>query len=57
VTNKPVIQYEDFAKLELRSGIIRKAEKVEKADKLLKLEVELAGEVRIIKKIIRKKKN
>jgi methionyl-tRNA synthetase len=47
-TNKPVIQYEDFAKLELRSGIIRKAEKVEKADKLLKLEVELAGEVRTI---------
>jgi methionyl-tRNA synthetase len=47
-TNKPVIQYEDFAKLELRSGIIRKAEKVEKADKLLKLEVELQGEIRTI---------
>jgi len=46
--NKPVIQYEDFAKLELRSGIIRKAEKVEKADKLLRLEVELKGEIRTI---------
>jgi methionyl-tRNA synthetase len=46
--NKTVIQYEDFAKLELRSGIIRKAEKVEKADKLLQLEVELKGEIRTI---------
>ncbi len=45
---KPVIQYEDFAKLDLRTGIIIKAEKVAKADKLLKLEVDLGFEKRII---------
>jgi len=47
-TSKPMIQYEDFAKLDLRSGIIRKAEKVKKADKLLKLEVELQEGNRVI---------
>jgi methionyl-tRNA synthetase len=38
-----VIQYDDFAKVELRVAIVRTAEKVEGADKLLKLSVD-AGE-------------
>jgi methionyl-tRNA synthetase len=47
-SEKPVIQYEDFAKLDLKIGTIVSAEKVEKADKLLKLEVDLGSEKRII---------
>jgi methionyl-tRNA synthetase len=38
-----VIQYDDFARVELRVAVVRSAEKVEKADKLLKLSVD-AGE-------------
>ena len=45
---KPLIQYDDFAKLELRAGTVIACEKVEKADKLLKLEVDLASEKRTI---------
>ena len=45
---KPTIQYDDFAKLELKTGVIRAAEKVEKADKLLKLTVDLGTETRTI---------
>jgi methionyl-tRNA synthetase len=45
---KPTIVYDDFAKLELRVGTILAAEKVEKADKLLKLEVDLGSERRTI---------
>ena len=45
---KPVIQYDDFAKIELKVGTILSAEKVEKADKLLKLEVDLGSEKRTI---------
>lgn len=45
---KPEIQYDDFAKLELKTGIIRQAEKVPKADKLLKLLVDLGSEQRTI---------
>lgn len=45
---KPEIQYEDFAKLDLRIGTIVSAEKVEKADKLLKLQVDLGTETRTI---------
>jgi methionyl-tRNA synthetase len=45
---KPEIVYDDFAKLDLRTGIIISAEKVEKADKLLKLEVDLGFEKRTI---------
>jgi methionyl-tRNA synthetase len=45
---KPGIQYDDFAKLDLRVGTIITAEKVEKADKLLKLEVDLGFEQRTI---------
>ena len=45
---KAIIQYEDFAKLSLKTGIIRAAQKVEKADKLLCLQVDLGQEVRTI---------
>jgi methionine--tRNA ligase beta chain len=48
VEQKPLIQYDDFAKLELKTGTIVAAEKVEKADKLLKLEVDLGTEKRTI---------
>jgi methionyl-tRNA synthetase len=46
--DKPQIQYDDFAKLDLRIGTIITAEKVEKADKLLKLQVNMGKETRII---------
>ena len=45
---KPEIQYDDFAKLDLRTGTILEAEKVQKADKLLKLTVDLGSEKRTI---------
>jgi methionyl-tRNA synthetase len=45
---KPEIVYDDFAKLELKVGTVTACEKVEKADKLLKLEVDLGTEKRII---------
>lgn len=45
---KPTIQYEDFAKLDLRTGQILAAEKLEKADKLLKLTVNMGHEQRTI---------
>ena len=45
---KPTIQFDDFAKIELKVGTIVAAEKVEKADKLLKLSVDLGTETRTI---------
>lgn len=45
---KPEIQFDDFAKIDLKIGTILTAEKVEKADKLLKLEVDLGFEKRTI---------
>jgi methionyl-tRNA synthetase len=45
---KPIIQYDDFARLELKTGTVIACEKVAKADKLLKLEVDLGTEKRII---------
>jgi methionyl-tRNA synthetase len=45
---KDSIVYDDFAKLDLRNGKIIAAEKVEKADKLLKLTVDLGFETRTI---------
>jgi methionyl-tRNA synthetase len=45
---KPAIGYDDFAKLDLRVGTIITAEKVEKADKLLKLGIDLGSEQRTI---------
>lgn len=47
-TVKPIIQFDDFAKIDLKTGTIVSAEKVEKADKLLKLEVDLGFEKRTI---------
>lgn len=46
--SKAEIQYDDFAKLDLKVGTITAAEKVPKADKLLKLEVDLGFEKRTI---------
>jgi len=40
-TAKPNISFDDFAKLDLRTGTIVTAEKVEKADKLLKLTIDI----------------
>jgi len=45
---KPEIQFDDFSKIDLRIGTITTAEKVEKADKLLKLQVDLGFEQRTI---------
>ncbi len=45
---KPIIVYDDFAKLDLRTGVIVSAQKVPKADKLLQLEVDLGFEKRTI---------
>jgi methionyl-tRNA synthetase len=45
---KSEIAFDDFAKIDLKVGTILAAEKVEKADKLLKLEVDLGFEKRTI---------
>ena len=45
---KEEISIDDFAKLDLRVAKILSAEKVEKTDKLMKLEVEVAGVVRTV---------
>ena len=45
---KPRISYDEFARVDLRLAKVVKAEKVEKADKLLKLELEVGGEARTI---------
>jgi methionyl-tRNA synthetase len=45
---KPEIVFDDFSKIDLKVGIILAAEKVEKADKLLKLEIDLGFEKRTI---------
>ncbi len=45
---KAEIQFDDFAKIDLKVGTIVSAEKVEKADKLLKLQVDLGFETRTI---------
>jgi methionyl-tRNA synthetase len=45
---KPAIQFDDFAKIDLKVGTIISAEKLEKADKLLKLEIDLGFEKRTI---------
>ena len=44
VTDK--ITIDDFAKIELRVGIVKVAERVPKADKLLRLEIDIGTEVR-----------
>ncbi len=45
---KEAIQFDDFAKIDLKVGTIVSAEKVEKADKLLKLQIDLGFETRTI---------
>lgn len=45
---KPEIVYDDFAKIDLKVGTIIAAEKVEKADKLLKLQIDLGFETRTV---------
>lgn len=45
---KEEVTIDEFAKLDLRVAKVLKAEKVEKTDKLLKLEIEVAGETRTI---------
>ena len=50
-TEQPIsreIVFDDFAKIDLRTGTILTAEKVEKADKLLKLSVDMGSEIRTI---------
>lgn len=42
-----MISYEDFAKLDLRVGTVKSAERVESSEKLLKLTIDI-GEERII---------
>ncbi|MGB3005316.1 MAG: methionine--tRNA ligase subunit beta, partial [Chitinophagaceae bacterium] len=46
--SKPEIVYDDFAKLDLKAATVIACEKVAKADKLLKLEVDLGTEKRTI---------
>jgi len=45
---KPVIQFEDFSRLDLRTGTILQAEKVPKTKKLIKLTVDLGSEKRTV---------
>lgn len=45
---KPSISFDDFTKMDIRVGTVIAAEKVKKADKLLKLEVDLGFETRTI---------
>jgi methionyl-tRNA synthetase len=46
--DKPMIQYDDFTKLDLRVATITAAEKVEKADRLLKITLNVGSETRIV---------
>ena len=48
ITPDGKISIDDFVKVELRVGVVKVAEKVEKADKLLRLEVDIGTEVRQI---------
>ena len=46
--NVKIIEYEDFAKLELKVATIKTIEDIEKADKLYKLTINVGDEERII---------
>jgi methionyl-tRNA synthetase len=48
IHQKSEIQFDDFAKIDLKVGTIVSAEKVEKADKLLKLQIDLGFEIRTV---------
>ncbi|MDR0433463.1 MAG: methionine--tRNA ligase subunit beta, partial [Gracilibacteraceae bacterium] len=45
---KEEITLEDFSKIDLRVVRVLKAERIPKTDKLLRLEVDLAGETRVV---------
>jgi methionyl-tRNA synthetase len=45
---KPEVAYPDFEKLDLRVALIRSADRVEGADKLLKLDIDLGFEQRVV---------
>jgi methionyl-tRNA synthetase len=45
---KPEVSYEEFSKMDIRVGTILTAEKVAKADKLLKLSIDLGFETRTV---------
>ena len=45
---KPEITFDDFTKIDIRTGTVVKAEAVEKADKLLKLTVDIGLETRTV---------
>lgn len=45
---KPLITYDDFAKLDLRIAKILEAEKIENSEKLIKLQIEVGEEKRQI---------
>ena len=47
-SNDNNITIDDFSKIDLRVGLIKHAEEIEEADKLLKLDIELDGESRTI---------
>lgn len=47
-TVQPEIAFDDFAKIDLKVGTVTSAVKVEKADKLLKLEIDLGFEKRTV---------
>jgi len=47
-TKPSVITYEDFAKIDLRVAVIRKAERVQGTDKLIRLQIEVGKEERQI---------
>ncbi len=42
----PMIAYDDFAKVELRTAKVLKAERIEGSEKLLSLEIEMGDEIR-----------
>jgi methionyl-tRNA synthetase len=46
--SKPAIAFDDFAKIDLRVGVVKKCERVPKSQKLLRCEVDLGFEVRQI---------
>jgi methionyl-tRNA synthetase len=45
---KPMIQYDDFAKLDLRVATVKTCQRVPKADKLLHLELQVGSETRTV---------
>jgi len=45
---KPVIQYDDFSKMDIRIGTVMEAEKIPKTTKLLKLKIDTGIDTRII---------